>query len=204
MFEKIENSVYRLHPGFAMEARVLKNMKDKTGKNLQEWLEFVATNGPAAEKDQALWLKNEMALGTNYAKFIAQRAAGKGGAENYRPDELVATQYAGKKEGLLPVYDKLLELALAFGEDVSACPAKTFVSLYRKHVFGQIKATTQTRIDLGLALKNADPGELPETLIDTGGLEKGDRITHRFAVSSLVDITSEVTDWLRRAYDLDA
>jgi hypothetical protein len=41
-------------------------------------------------------------------------------------------------------------------------------------------------------------------LIDTGGLTKKDRITHRIVISSPAEIDSEVKHWLRFAYDLDA
>ena len=90
---------------------------------------------------------------------------------------------------------------MSLGEDVRACPCQTIVPLYRRHVFAQIKPATNTRIDLGLSLKDTPA---PERLIDTGGLAKKDRITHKIAITSLADIDSEVKHWLRYAYDLDA
>lgn len=41
-------------------------------------------------------------------------------------------------------------------------------------------------------------------MIDTGGLKKGDRITHRMPISSLAEIDAEVREWARIAYELDA
>jgi len=73
------------------------------------------------------------------------------------------------------------------------------VPLYRKHVFAQIKPTTISRIDLGLSF-TIYKGKLPKRLIDTGGLAKKDRITHRIEVSSSTD--SDLKKWLRTAYDL--
>jgi hypothetical protein len=75
------------------------------------------------------------------------------------------------------------------------------VPLYRKHVFAQIKPTTQIRIDFGLALGNL---KTPKRLIDTGGHAKKDRITHRFEITSLKDIDDDVKLWLKVAYDRDA
>ena len=83
-----------------------------------------------------------------------------------------------------------------------ACPYKTIVPLYRHHVFAQIKPTTNTRIDLGLALAK-HKAKLPKRLIDTGGLQKKDRITHRIEISSLDDIDADVKKWVRAAYELD-
>jgi hypothetical protein len=85
---------------------------------------------------------------------------------------------------------------------VKACPGKTIVPLYRHHVFAQIKPTTNTRIDLGFALA-AFQGKLPKRLIDTGGLAKKDRITHRIEIKSNADLDDEVEKWLKVAYDLD-
>jgi hypothetical protein len=109
--------------------------------------------------------------------------------------------FAGPKAALRPIYDELLRLGLRQGKDVKACPCKTIVPLYRHHVFAQIKPTTRTRIDLGFALKDT-----PSTgrLLDTGGLAKGDRITHRIPITSLAEIDDEVKHWLKAAYELDA
>jgi hypothetical protein len=73
--------------------------------------------------------------------------------------------------------------------------------MYRNHVFAQIKPTTATRIDLGLAL---GPIEAEGRLIDTGGFARKDRITHRIPIASLAEIDREVKRWLRTAYDRDA
>jgi len=77
------------------------------------------------------------------------------------------------------------------------------VPLYREHVFAQIKPTTNSRIDLGLALTHYK-GKLPKRIIDTGGLAKKDRITHRIELKSTDQMVSEVKKWLKTACDLDA
>jgi hypothetical protein len=58
------------------------------------------------------------------------------------------------------------------------------VPLYRNHVFAQIKPTTNTRIDLGLALAKYPESKLPKRLIDTGGKAKKDRITRRIEIEN--------------------
>jgi hypothetical protein len=76
------------------------------------------------------------------------------------------------------------------------------VPLYREHVFAQIKPTTNSRIDLGFALTHYK-GKLPKRLMDTGGLARKDRITHRIELTSTAQIDAEVKKWLKAAYDLD-
>lgn len=194
-----KGSVYTLHPGFAMEASSLANLLQKTGKSLDEWIEIVLTQGPASEKEQREWLKSVHGMTTNYAWWVAERAAGKGSSDQYDPVGDVERMYAGK-ENLRPIYECLLQMGLELADDVKACPCQTMVPLYRKHVFAQIKPTTKTRIDLGFALRDTP---IEGKLVDTGGFEKKDRITRRIPIFSLTDIDDEVRRWLRVAYEMD-
>jgi uncharacterized protein DUF5655/uncharacterized protein DUF4287 len=200
-------SIYSVHPGVKMVQDWIASLKQKTGKSLDEWLTLVKKSGPPTEKERREWLKNEHNLGTNSAWWIAERAEGRGfeddDPETYlkTAEQYVEDQYAGKKSALRPVYDELLRIGFTLGRDVRACPCKTIVPLYRNHVFAQLKPTTQTRVDLGLALGNM---KTPKRLIDTGGFEKKDRITRRIPISSLDEIDEEVKRWLKIAYDLDS
>ena len=106
-----------------------------------------------------------------------------------------------RKPALRPIYEALLAAGLKLGKDVRVCPCQTFVPLYRNHVFAQIKPSTRTRIDFGLALKDT---KTPKRLIDTGGFAKKDRITRRIEISSVDDIDAEVLRWMKTAYDMDA
>jgi hypothetical protein len=168
----------------------------------------VNREGPKTEKERREWLKTKHQLATNSASWIAERAGGTGG-EMDTPEKYLAIaakyveqQYAGKKAALRPIYEKLLSRAAEIGADVKACPCRTIVPLYRKHVFGQIKATTNARVDLGLALTHYK-GKLLKRIVDTGGLAKKDRITHRLELQSLAEIDQQVGKWLKTAYELD-
>jgi hypothetical protein len=199
--------LYDVHPGVAMVQKWMAELKDKTGRSLDEWMAFIQKEGPADEKARREWLKTKHKLGTNGAWWLAERASRKGGEES--PEEYlrlavqnVEEQYSGAKQNLRAIYDDLLSLGKSLGADVKACPCKTIVPFYRKHVFAQIKPTTNTRIDLGFAL-GKHKGKLPKRLIDTGGLAKKDRITHRMELTSSREIDDEVKRWLKVAYDLD-
>jgi hypothetical protein len=200
-------SLYSVHPGVLMTQKWVSTLKDKTGRSLDEWLALLKEFGPKSEKAQTEWLKQEHKLGTNSASWIAERAAGKpnetADPEVYlrTAEEYVEKMFSGPKAALRPLYEKLLGLGLGLGKDVKACPCSTMVPLYRRHVFAQVKPTTQTRIDMGFAL-----GALKAEgrLIETGGFAKKDRITHRIPISSPADIDLEVKRWLRVAYEGDA
>lgn len=197
---KRKKSLYSVHPSFDYEEAGLRLIKERTGKTLEEWIAHVKRNGPAEPKARLAWLKKQ-GLTMNYAGWVASRASGTGGRENYDPERLVDAMFAGAKVALRPIYEKLLNLGLSIAEDVKACPCATIVPLYRNHVFAQIKPRTNTRIDMGFALGGMKP---TGKLIDTGGFAKKDRITHRIPIASLAEIDDEVRKWLKKAYELDA
>lgn len=202
-----KKSIYGVHPGVLMTQKWITELKQKTGRTLEEWLKHIKKDGPADEVERRAWLKEKYGLGTNTASWLAERSVGKG-KETSDPDAYlesaerdVEKMFSGGKAHLRPVYEALLKLGLKTGKEVKACPCQTIVPLYRNHVFAQIKPTTQTRIDMGFAL-----GDLKPTgrLIDTGGFAKKDRITHRIPITSLDDIDDDIKHWLKVAYDRDA
>src|SRR5207244_6895327 len=153
----------------------IAELKQKTGRTLDEWLRLIKKEGPPTEKERRDWLKTKYGLGTNSAWWLAERSVGKG-EEVGDPDrylkaaeKYVEGMFSGKKEALRPIYDALLKLGLDIGKEAKACPCQTIVPLYRNHVFAQIKPTTQTRIDFGLSLGNL---KTPKRLIDTGAYAK--------------------------------
>lgn len=200
-------SIYSVHPGVEMTQKWTAELKDKTGRSLEEWMRYLKKNGPKDEKERREWLKAEHGLGTNTAWWLAERVEGKG-EEAGDPDAYlkaaegyVESMFSGSKAGLRSMYDALLKLGLSVGKEAKACPCQTIVPLYRNHVFAQIKPTTRTRIDMGFALGDMKP---KGRLIDTGGFAKKDRITHRIEITSLADIDDEVKRWMKVAYDRDA
>lgn len=207
MAQSSKKSIYGVHPGVAMMQKWVAELPQKTGRSLEQWLTLVKREGPAAEKERREWLKQKHGLGTNAASWIAERADGKGWEDSdpeaylQAAEKWVEEMFSGSKAGLRPIYDELLRLGLRIGKDVQACPCKTIVPLYRNHVIAQIKPATRTRIDFGLALGNL---KTPKRLINTGGYEKKDRITHRFEISALGQIDEVVKKWLKVAYERDA
>jgi hypothetical protein len=200
--------IYGVHPSVAMVQKRLAELRENTGRSMQEWMALIKEEGPGDEKGRREWLKSKQKMGTMGAAWLAERASGKGGdfddPESYLRNAVryVEEQYAGPKDKLRPIYEELLEFGRSIGADVKVCPCRTIVPLYRAHVFAQIKPTTNTRVDLGLALAKYK-GKLPKRLVDTGGLAKKDRITHRIELKTAAEIDGDVKKWLKTAYDLD-
>src|SRR5438552_8314173 len=109
-------SVYGVHPGVLMTQKWIAELKQKTGRSLDEWLKLIKKEGPPQEKERRDWLKSKFGLGTNSAWWLAERSLGKGeevgdparylqAAEKY-----VEEMFSGKKKHLRPIYDALLKL----------------------------------------------------------------------------------------------
>jgi hypothetical protein len=199
--------MYAVHPSIAYAQAILRNLKEKTGRSLEEWLALLQKEGPTSAKERRDWLKKKQALGNNTAWMIAERSVGKGFGGTDEKAYLVAapnyveTMFKGK-EALRPAFDSLLKSALEQFPEIRVCPCATIVPLYRKHVFAQLKPATKTRLDLGLCLKGFT-GQLSPRLVDTGGLQKGDRITHRFELGPEELPDAEMLNWMKIAYELD-
>ena len=197
---------YSVHPGVVMTMKWIETLKEKTGHSLDEWMTLIAKDAPSDPRKRVEWLKKKHGLGTNSAIWLADRSMGVnkelGDGDDYLKiaPKYVDALYEGPKSALRQLHDALIDLALTLGKDIRISPTKTTVPIYRNHVIAQIKPSTRTRIDFGLAL-----GDTKATgrLIDTGGFAKKDRITHRIAVASAADIGDELKRWLKRAYDLD-
>ncbi len=50
-------SLYGVHPGVAMAQKSLAELKEKTGRSLEEWIALVKEEGLKDEKSQREWLK---------------------------------------------------------------------------------------------------------------------------------------------------
>jgi len=191
---------YSPHPAAKMEEAVVKNLKDKTGKTLEEWGKILKKHKLSDKKAATAFLKDKHGLGSIQAGYVVSQTFGEVKYVDLDPQTLVDSQYSGAKADLKPVYNALVALCLKLGKDIKVSPGKTIVPIYRNHVIAQIKASTNTRIDFGLALgKTKATGRL----IDTGGYIKGDRITHRIPISTRSDIDGEVKKWLNLAYEGD-
>jgi Domain of unknown function (DUF5655)/Domain of unknown function (DUF4287) len=202
-------SLYSVHPSVSYARSILAGLPAKTGKSIDEWVDIVQTDGPPETKARKEWLKKAHKLGGTTASMIVEHAEGRG-HEDTDPDAYLAAaplyvdkMYSGPKAALRPLHDALIAGALQRREAVKVCPCQTIVPLYHNHVIAQIKPTTNKRIDFGLALKGATK-RLPSRLIATGGLQKGDRITHRIPLTSVDEIDGDLWTWFELACDLDA
>jgi hypothetical protein len=182
------------------EASMIANLKDNTGKSLDQWLN-IATSAKLAKHGQIVsFLKNDHGLTHGYANLVAHKllqsdatsAAAAGGGD----DALVDGQYAGPKAELRPIYDSLLAAIKRFGPDVEIAPKKAYVSLRRSKQFGLIQPSTASRVDVGINLKGVKPSGRLEASGSFNAM-----VSHRVRVENAADIDKDLIAWLKQAYE---
>ena len=200
---------YHVHPAIAYSRSVVESMSRRTGRSMEEWVELARLNGPDGEKPCRDWLRTEHGLGGTTAAGVASFLHGDGrlkmdeGHYLASAPEMVDSMYGGKKAHLRAIHDRVIRLAVQLGDDVRISPTKTTVPLYRQNVFANLKPSTLSRVDLGLSIRQGPIPDGSDRIIDTGGVEKGDRITCRIPLTSEEDVDDFVANWLGRAYQED-
>lgn len=178
-----------------MAQSMIANLKEKTGKTLEEWVAIAKKSKLAKHGEIVTHLKGEHDLGHGYANLVAQTTLA-GDAPAMGGDDLVAAQYGGAKAGLKPIYDALIAAVTKFGGDVDVSPKKTYVSLRRSKQFALIQPSTATRVDVGINLKGAPTTERLEASGSFNAM-----VSHRVRVEDRKQVDGELVGWLKQAYD---
>ena len=179
-----------------MMSSVTDSMKERTGKTLEEWVAAVQATkiDPLNQKAVRNWLKSQGVM-QNSQWAIADAAARAAGWERPSVEGYINSQYQGEKAALRPIFDALREIIEGLGEDVTAEGRGGYTPFVRKRQFIAVQASTKTRIDLGLRFKQAPDSAQLSTASLPG------QSTHKLGLSSVDDITDEVADLIRVAYE---
>jgi len=179
-----------------MMSSVTDSMKERTGKTLEEWVAAVQATkiDPLDQKAVRNWLKSQGVL-QNSQWAIADAAARAAGWERPSVEGYINSQYQGEKAALRPIFDALREIVEGLGEDVTAEGRGGYTPFVRKRQFAAVQASTKTRVDLGLRFRQAPDSALLSTTSLPG------QSTHKLGLSSVDDITGEVIDMIRLAYE---
>jgi hypothetical protein len=178
-----------------MAAAMIANLKEKTGKALPQWLKIARGANLRKHGQIVKFLKSEHGMTHGFANLVAHKALESDAGSSDAAD-LVASQYAGAKAGLRPVYDALIAGVSKFGKDVEIAPKKSYVSLRRNKQFALIQPSTKTRVDVGVNLRGA---KATKRLEASGSFSA--MVSHRVRVEHRKEIDAELIGWLRDAYD---
>lgn len=101
--------------------------------------------------------------------------------------------YAGPKAALRPIHDALMAALGKFGE-FEVAPKEGYLSLCRKKQFAMVGPGTNTRIDVGINVKDEPSGarlkqQPPKSMC-----------TYKVGVQRVAEVDQKLLSWLRRAY----
>ena len=167
-------------------------LRKQTGKGLDEWRQDIDADAPAEPTALRAWLTRRGVSGYarqlllmerfGYPDFVAADANG-----------LIDAQYSDRQH-LRPVYDAIVKAAADVGEIVIQA-RKGYVSILTpRRTFARVRATTKTRVDVGLRLDSRPPGHrlVPSRLHST--------MKWQIGLSGPDDVDAEVRRWIRSAY----
>ena len=179
-----------------MANAMIANMKDKTGKTLEQWLTVAGKIGAEKHGQVVKALKSDHGLTHGYANLVAHKfLKSDAGSQASDGTDLVAAQYAGPKADLKPIYDAVIKVAKSLGKDVEVSPKKTYVSLRRNKQFALVQPSTRTRVDLGINLKDE---AVSERLEKAGSFNA--MVSHRVRLEKPADVDKDVKAWLKKAF----
>lgn len=178
----------------AMAAKMEANIAENTGKTVEEWVKAVQASGLEKHGQIVKMLKSDHGFTHGYANLVAHRTLKSSHVE--ASDDLVTAQYAGPKADLKPIYDAIMTRVRAFGDGLEVAPKKAYVSLRHKKQFALVQPSTRTRVDVGINLKDREPGDRLEA---SGSFNS--MVSHRVRLASAEEVDDELEGWLREAFD---
>lgn len=177
----------------------LANIEKKTGKSLDELAHLIRASGLTRHGEIRDMLKRDLGLGhgdANTLVHVTLKTDGQSAAEaaGLSDEDVLAGIYAGSKAGLRPIHDAFMSAVRAFGP-FEVAPKKGYVSLRRKKQFAMIGPGTNTRVDVGLNMKDV-PATPRLQAVPPGGM-----CQYKVKLASPSEVDEELVAWVRRAYE---
>ena len=174
-------------------ARMRKNLELRTGKSFAAWVNIARMLGTPKVSDIVAYLKQEGRMSHGYAMMVANASKN---ADVVAEEDPIDALFEGSKIVMRPIYDTMVKSVSTFGRDVEFQPKKGYVSMRRGKQFAMVQPSTDTRIDIGLNLKEV----APEGKLEASGKWNG-MVSHRIRIGKAEDFDLEVKRWLKLAYD---
>jgi hypothetical protein len=178
----------------------LRNIETRTGKSLDELAARIRASGLGRHGELRDLLKREFGLGHGDANTLVHyvlQSDGGSAAAGKSSDEVLDEIYSGAKAPLRPIHDALMVKIGPFG-DFEVAPKKGYVSLRRRKQFAMIGPATNTRVEVGLNMKDV-PGTDRLEVQKPGGM-----CQYKVKVTDPAQVDAELIGWIRRAYDTSA
>ena len=175
-------------------ATQLANIEGRTGKSLAQLAGIVRASGLSRHGEIVAMLKRDLGMGHGDANTLVHHIKGQDGPAAATDGDVLDTIYAGPKAHLRPIHDRLMAALAGFG-DFEIAPKKGYVSLRRKKQFAMIGPTTNSRVDVGLNMKNV-PATARLVAQAPGGM-----CQYQVRLTTAAEVDAELLAWIRQAFD---
>ncbi len=182
------------------EEVIMANIVKKTGRSLEEWIDFLKRFGFAGTNEQLELLKTNYGLDHFQINLIIKRMRGPATPAVALKEEggSIESIFKGVNAPVKLLFDDLLREVKKFGRDVIVKSSRGMVSFIRAKQFLLVKPAGGT-LFLGFAFNMLPP--TPLKLTDATGLGGPERIKYQLALDVTGDITPEVIYLVRKAYE---
>jgi hypothetical protein len=179
-----------------MWAKYAARLQEQTGANVDAWNARIRAEAPADESGLRAWLDERDVHGYQQALLVMERF-GWPDFLQMSDEELLEGQYAGR-EHLRPILDRILQVVHDRHPEVEVATRKGYVPLHTpRRQFAVVKATTKSRVDLGLRLDGREPGG---RLVQAKGLAN-ETINLRVPLTAVDEVDAEVVALLDEAWE---
>lgn len=178
-----------------MRQRIHAQLERQTGRGVAQWNDDIAGAAPSDQDALRAWLTEHDVTGYPQMLLVWE-TFGYPDFLRADSDELIDNQYADRPH-LRPIFDAVIA-AVSIFDGIGVQARKTYVALLSpRRTFGIVKASTKTRVDIGLRLPNVAPDA---RLLPAKSLGN-ETITVRIGLEKPEDLDTEAVAWLERAYE---
>jgi hypothetical protein len=182
----------------AVQAQI-NNIQIKTGKSFSDLTALVKNSGLTQHSQIREMLMRELGLGYGDANSLVHAIMKTDGtrsaeAKGLTADTVLDEIYSGSKAALRPIHETLMNEIHTFGE-FDVLPKKGYTSLRRKKQFAMIGPATNTRVEVGLNIKDLAP--------DSRMVEqpKGSMCNYIVRLTDTAQVDSTLIGWLKQAFE---
>jgi len=174
----------------------IDKITEMTGKTELEIKKMLKDSQLEKHSDIRILLMNQLGLSYGYANTYTHylmKTDGASLAEGKSLNQVLDEMYNKEKSKFRIIHDEMMKEIEKFGE-FEIVPKKGYLSLKQKRQFAMIGPKTNTRMEIGINLKNAIQNPQFEKQ------PKGSMCDYIVKISDIKDINIELFEWLNEAY----
>lgn len=177
-----------------LEQEFIANVREKTGRDIPEWMTVIGTTG--LDKPNAIlgWLKETHKLNHMQANFLAGMYLN-GGQPVHDYEVLFAKLFDGKDQ-LRPVYEALQSGVAGQVPEAEFIPTKTYVSIEGKRCFA-CATLTKGSIRVGLDLGDKPMDDYVQKAKSLGAMPN---LTHMVEITEPSQVDERLLGYVGEAY----